>query len=97
MSGSLTPVRIPLMAAFAPNVRSPFLHSAAHPCHACPPSYPSVPDLQAERYVCSVPRERYSLLGHRAALVLAVDSEAGDGFASFLKQATGSEAQEVGV
>jgi hypothetical protein len=43
-----------------------------------------------------VPRERYSLLGHRAALVLALDTEAGDSFASFLKQAAGSEAQEVG-
>ncbi|KAL4422766.1 hypothetical protein ABPG75_008963 [Micractinium tetrahymenae] len=46
---------------------------------------------QAERYVCSVPRERYSLLGHRAALVLAGDVEAGDYFSSFLK---GSEKEE---
>jgi hypothetical protein len=49
---------------------------------------------QAERHVCSVPRERYSLLGHRAALVLAADAEAGDSFASFLK--SGSEPEQVG-
>lgn len=48
---------------------------------------------QAERYVCSIPRERYSLLGHRAALVLAGDVEAGDSFASFLK--TASDVPEV--
>jgi hypothetical protein len=41
-----------------------------------------------------VPRERYSLLGHRAALVLAADAEAGDSFASFLK--SGSEPEQVG-
>lgn len=55
------------------------------PAAACP----TLP--QAERYVCSVPRSRYSLLGHRAALVLATDAEAGDGFASFLKSATKEE------
>lgn len=54
-------------------------------------TYPTL--LQAERYVCSIPRDRYSLLGHRAALVLAGDAEAGDSFASFLKGA--SEVQEV--
>lgn len=35
--------------------------------------------------MCGVPRTRYSLLGHRAALVLTNDAEAGDTFASFLK------------
>lgn len=47
---------------------------------------------QAERYVCSVPRERYSLLGHRAALVLAGDAEAADFLSSFLK---GTDKEEV--
>ncbi|PSC76102.1 short-chain dehydrogenase [Micractinium conductrix] len=43
---------------------------------------------QAERYVCSVPRERYSLLGHRAALALSGENaEAGDYFSSFLRSA----------
>lgn len=44
--------------------------------------------------MCSVPRTRYSLLGHRAALALAQDAEAGDSFASFLKSALKDE--EVG-
>lgn len=59
---------------------------------ASPQLCPCCPALQAERYVCSVPRDRYSLLGHRAALVLAGDAEAGDYFSSFLK---GTEKEEV--
>lgn len=35
--------------------------------------------------MCSVPRGRYSLLGHRAALALAHEPEGGDSFAAFLR------------
>lgn len=54
------------------------------------------PLLQAERYVCSVPRGKYSLLGHRAALALAHEPEGGDSFAAFLRSTIKEEEVSFG-
>lgn len=58
---------------------------------------PAHPSLQAERYVCSVPRGRYSLLGHQAALALAHEPEGGDSFAAFLRSTLKEEEVRSGA
>lgn len=63
----------------------------------CPPC----PLLQAERYVCGVPKERCAVLGHRALRVLATaKEEEGLGLAGtlgFLSQQRSDDVQQVGA
>jgi hypothetical protein len=84
-----------LQSLFRPASTDPY---SKCPCTAhlsVPSPPPPPPPPQAERYVCSVPRGRYSLLGHRAALALAHEPEGGDSFAAFLRSTLKEE--EVGA
>lgn len=57
--------------------------------------------VRAERTVCSVPRERYALLGPRAVTALAFAQEEGPAYASFLQsevaKAEGKDSRTKGV
>lgn len=65
-----------------------------------PPTPAPARALQVEKYVCSVPRERYALLGHRAVRVLATskgeEAEGLGGLMGFLQQQRSEEFGQVG-
>lgn len=53
--------------------------------------------LQVEQTVCSVPPERYALLGLKAVAVLAYAEEEGPAYAAFLEKSGGKEAVQAGT